>query len=38
MDILERSHMGVLRVKKPEKEKEKKKKRKNDLFKGIATL
>ena len=25
MDILERSHMGVLRVKKPEKEKEKKK-------------
>ena len=26
MDILERSHMGVLRVKKPEKEKEKKKK------------
>ena len=28
MDILERSHMGVLRVKKPEKEKEKKKKEK----------
>ena len=37
MDILERSHMGVLRVKKPEKEKEKKKK-KNDLSKGIVTL
>ena len=36
MDILERSHMGVLRVKKPEKEKEKK--RKNDLSKGIVTL
>ena len=37
MDILERSHMGVLRVKKPEKEKEKKK-RKNDLNKGIVIL
>ena len=34
MDILERSHMGVLRVKKPEKEKEKKKKGKMILVKA----
>ena len=34
MDISERSHMGVLRVKKPEKEKEKKKKGKMILVKA----